>query len=62
MDKNKIVVKKTDQNKDKAIQTNLGSDFPSTSTKIPEMDVLSKIPNQSQKIKNIEKVMAEKIE
>ena len=54
------MVKKTDQNKDKTIQTNLGSDCPSTPTKIPKMDVLNKIPNQSQQIKNIEKVMSEK--
>lgn len=32
MDSKKIMVKKTDQNKDKAIQTSLDSDAPSTST------------------------------
>ena len=56
------MVKKTEQKKHKSIQTKLGSDYPSTSTKIPKMDVLNKIPNQSQQIKNIEKVMAEKTE
>ena len=62
MDSNKIMVKKTDQNKDKAIQTSLGSDVPSTSTNIPEMVVSNKIPKQSQQTQNIEKFMAEKTE
>ena len=62
VDSNKIMVNKTDQNKDKAIQTSLGSDAPSTSTKFPEMDVSNKIPKQSQQTQNIEKFMAEKTE
>ena len=62
VDSNKIMVKKTDQNKDKAIQTSLDSDAPITSTKIPEMAVSKKIPKQSQQTLNIEKVMAEKTE
>ena len=47
MDSNTIMTKKIDQNKDKAIQTSLGSNTPSTSTKIPEMAMSNQIPNQS---------------
>ena len=56
------MVKKTDQNKDKAIQTSLSSDTPSTSTKTPEATVSNKVSNQNQQIKSIEKVMSEKAE
>ena len=56
------MAKKTDQNKDKTSQVNLDPNHPSTSIEIPETTVLNKTPNQSQQIKNIEKVMAEKTE
>ena len=59
---NKIMAKKTDQNKDKASQASLDPNCPSTSTKIPKPAVLKKTSNQSQQVKNIEKVMAKKIE
>ena len=53
-DSNKIMAKKTDQKKDKDRQASLDPNYPSTSTKIPEIVVLNKTPNQSQQIKNID--------
>ena len=60
MDSSKIGAKRTDQNKGKAIQTSTSSDTPSTSKETPKLIVSNEVPSQSQQIKNIEKVMAEK--
>ena len=55
------MAKKADLNKPKTSQPSNDSGCPSTSISSPEKTLLSKPSNQNQKIKNVERFMAEKI-